>query len=148
MKFPPFFFLATMMCLGCGSDDEAFLPLDKLCPAVAETVCEARKGCCDVGDDVSGCEADVQSACDSERAGLTKENGLSYDGENAASVHDSLRDQVRSCDPAFSLARFFDGGKAAGVACARDSECKDGLCRDDRCAKAQPAPLCTGDDET
>ena len=132
---------------GCGADDTPFLPLDKLCPTIAETVCEARSGCCDEQSTAqSDCIDDVREACDEERVELTQESSLSYDGERAESVHDELRESVRSCEPPFALSRFFEGGKALGEGCERDPECGPGLCNEGTCQKGTLAPLCESDE--
>ena len=116
--------------------------LDELCPSVAEAVCEGRRRCCDDDSGDTGCEKSVRASCDAERADLTGESELSYDGEQAHAVREELRSGLLECEDPLPLARFFEGGKALGAACKRDSQCALGACAEGECVKPDLTLLC------
>lgn len=145
-KVPPCLIIFCLFSAGCGSDDTPFLPLDNLCPSIADTVCEARRGCCEEDAQTEAdCLDDVRRACDEERGALTDDSSLSYDGERAEAVHDELRTRTRACEAPFALARFFEGGQANGASCERDSECAQGACDEGACITRPLLPLCPSD---
>jgi hypothetical protein len=139
-------FLVCALCLvaaGCSRDDTPFLPLDKLCTAYAEEVCEARRNC-GCPEPVEACEERVGDACEVTRDMLNAEKGFVYDGERADRVRDQLRKELLECTPPFELTRFFVGPAKAGEACDRASECESLRCEGEPsvCAATDPAPLC------
>lgn len=132
-----------LLSTGCGSNDAPFLPLDQLCPSIADTVCEAQRACCEGNAQAEAdCVDDVRRACDEERRALTEDSSLSYDGERAEAVHDELRAGARACEEPFAIARFFDGTRANGASCDRDSLCAQGACEGGQCATRALLPLC------
>lgn len=143
--------LVGLTLLACNDEpNERFLPLSEVCSFYAEEVCAAQARCCegetpDAGgerDAESTCNARVLEACDDRLKELTSEGALSYDGKAGARVLDDLRAELGTCKDPSTLARFFEGGKARGAACKRNSECASFVCEDKACADAEVQPLC------
>jgi len=125
----------------CGDDAPAFLPLDQLCSAISEDVCDAPKGCCKVLNDGDECLERVNTICEQERAELVKENALSYDGVEAARVRSAQQADVAECRAATAIAGFFEGGLTSGTACERDAQCASGAC-EGKCVEGSGPALC------
>lgn len=131
----------TLPFIGCGDDAPAFLALDQLCDAIAEDICNAPSGCCKVINDEAECVTRVKNECEAERQDLVKEDRLSYDGVKAAERRRAGQDALASCDAAFAIASFFEGGLEMGMACDRDAECATGAC-DSECVEGSGPALC------
>jgi hypothetical protein len=139
-------FVASALCLlaaACSGDDTPFLPLDRLCVAYAEEVCEARRNC-GCPEPMETCEKRVGDACEVIRDMLNAEKGFVYDGERADRVRDQLREGLVECGPPLELSRFYVGPAKAGEACDRNSQCESLRCEGEPsvCVDADPAPVC------
>jgi len=130
---------------GCAEGDP-ILSLKELCPELALDVCEARAGsCCPIPTDQASCEATERVRCEDELKQYVQESGLSYDALHAARQREAARDALAACDPAPSLAQFFERGFPLGATCERDAQCGSGRCSGEEprvCIEAAAPPLC------
>lgn len=137
--------LIGLAAIGCAEDDP-LLSLKDLCPELAIDVCEARgSSCCPIPTAQASCEATEKARCEAELASYVQESGLSYDALHAARQREAARDALAACDPAPTLAQFFDRGLPLGAACERDAQCGSGQCGIEEphvCVAATISPLC------
>jgi hypothetical protein len=127
----------------CG-DDEAFLPLDQLCPALAEDLCTARNaGCCPMVDPVS-CEATERTRCEADKAPFESDASRRYDSRAAARQLQAVRTLLDACGAPPGVATFFGNGLPVGAACERESQCASGTCSGAPgvCTELMSEPLC------
>jgi hypothetical protein len=132
----------------CGDNTPSFLPLSDLCSNIAADVCEARGSCCGGKDDPS-CASKLQDSCEAARSRFVKDSSLSYDGAHAERVREDQRAAFLSCDAPFLVGQFFEGTRAAGKACQRDTQCESLLCdaKQKTCTPVESAPLCNSADK-
>jgi len=92
---------SALLCFACKADDAAFLSLDRLCPSVAEEICNSQTRCCQSDEAPSDCLERVQDSCLEQRAEILKEDALTYDSEYAFQVREDLRAGLVECGDLF-----------------------------------------------
>jgi hypothetical protein len=137
-----------VLLTACGSPDPSFLPLDQLCPTVAEQICDARQRCGCSKESSDHCQEGIRSTCETELAAITQDASLVYDSVRADGVRDDLQAALSDCKDPFPLARFFEHVKNEGETCERDTQCESQSCDPDgqHCTAVQGVALC-GDRE-
>jgi hypothetical protein len=142
-----FTLIAAAGLSACKEDSDPFLPLEQLCPALAEDICDAQ-GHCDCGEVDADCQERVEQRCDLARKQFTEEAELTYDGQKADAYRDAQNAALGDCGAPLPLGGFFEGTRANDEPCDRDAQCESLSCVGDpgRCAAVVALPLCEWDD--
>jgi hypothetical protein len=119
------------------------LPLDELCPRIAADICSARELCaCETG--LENCAKEELARCEEQSDHFEADSDLDYAAERAASVANAQVEALDACGGPVPLGQFFEGTRADGEECERDSQCESGACDPDAqiCQAPEPVSLC------